>query len=50
MAIRGELYPYYQDVYDHLLRVSDSTDALRDLVSTIVETNLTCATTAKTRS
>jgi magnesium transporter len=35
-----ELYPYYQDVYDHVLRISESTDALRDLVSTIVETNL----------
>ena len=27
-------------MYDHILRVSESTDALRDLVSTIVETNL----------
>jgi magnesium transporter len=35
-----DLYPYYQDVYDHILRVSESTDSLRDLVSTIVETNL----------
>ena len=34
------LYPYYQDVYDHILRITESTDALRDLVSTIVETNL----------
>src|SRR4051794_37667411 len=34
------LYPYFQDVYDHILRVSEATDALRDLVSTIVETNL----------
>ena len=34
------IYPYYQDVYDHILRVSESTDALRDLVSTIVETNI----------
>ena len=34
------LYPYYQDVYDHVLRVSDSTDSLRDLVGTIVETNI----------
>jgi magnesium transporter len=34
------LYPYFQDVYDHILRVSESTDALRDLVSTIVETNI----------
>ncbi|MCU1503428.1 MAG: Permease, MFS-type [Ilumatobacteraceae bacterium] len=39
-AVAEPLYPYYQDVYDHILRVSESTDALRDLVSTIVETNL----------
>ncbi len=36
----GPLYPYYQDVYDHILRVTESTDSLRDLVSSIVETNL----------
>ena len=35
-----DLYPYYQDVYDHILRVSESSDSLRDLVGTIVETNL----------
>ncbi|MGH2689073.1 MAG: magnesium transporter CorA family protein [Actinomycetota bacterium] len=34
------LHPYYQDVYDHILRVSESSDSLRDLVATIVETNL----------
>jgi magnesium transporter len=34
------LYPYLQDLYDHVLRVVESTDALRDLVATIVETNL----------
>ena len=39
-AVDENLYPYFQDVYDHILRVSESTDALRDLVSTIVETNL----------
>ena len=39
-VIPEEMYPYYQDVYDHILRVADSTDALRDLVSAIVETNL----------
>lgn len=39
-AVAEELYPYFQDVYDHVLRVAESTDALRDLVSTIVETNL----------
>jgi magnesium transporter len=35
-----DLYTYFQDVYDHILRVSESSDALRDLVATIVETNL----------
>jgi magnesium transporter len=35
------LIPYYQDVYDHVLRAADWTDSLRDLVSTIMETHLT---------
>ena len=39
-VVEETLYPYYQDVYDHVLRVTESTDALRDLVTTIVETNL----------
>ena len=39
-AIAEPLFPYYQDVYDHVLRVSESTDALRDLVGTIVDANL----------
>jgi len=34
------LDPYYQDVYDHILRAADSLDTLRDLASSIVETNL----------
>jgi magnesium transporter len=39
-AVSEKLYPYFQDVYDHILRVTESSDSLRDLVSTIVETNL----------
>ncbi|MBK5288176.1 MAG: magnesium transporter CorA family protein [Acidimicrobiia bacterium] len=39
-TVGESMYPYFQDVYDHILRVTESTDALRDLVSTIVETNL----------
>ena len=39
-SVQEPLYPYYQDLYDHVLRVVESTDALRDLVATIVETNL----------
>ena len=38
--IDADVYPYFQDVYDHVLRVSEATDALRDLISTLVETNL----------
>jgi magnesium transporter len=39
-TVSAELYPWYQDVYDHILRVNESTEALRDLVATIAETNL----------
>ena len=33
--------PYFQDVYDHVLRATEWTESLRDLVSTVLETNLT---------
>jgi magnesium transporter len=36
-----EMTPYYQDVYDHVLRASEWTESLRDLVSTVLETRLT---------
>ncbi len=39
-GVSEELYPYFQDVYDHILRVSESSDSLRDLVSSLVETNI----------
>jgi magnesium transporter len=35
------LAPYFQDVYDHVLRVSEWTDSLRDLLANILETRLT---------
>ena len=35
------LSPYYQDVYDHVLRATEWTESLRDLVTTILETRLT---------
>ncbi|WAL68499.1 magnesium transporter CorA family protein [Amycolatopsis cynarae] len=34
------LMPYYQDVYDHVLRATEWTESLRDLVTTIRETQL----------
>ena len=36
-----QMTPYYQDVYDHVLRAAEWTEGLRDLVGTILETNLT---------
>ena len=35
------MLPYYQDVYDHVLRATEWTESLRDLVTTILETHLT---------
>ena len=40
-VVSDQMMPYYQDVYDHVLRAADWTDSLRDLVTTILETNLT---------
>ena len=34
------LEPYYQDLYDHVLRAAEWTDGLRDMVATVFETNL----------
>ncbi len=33
--------PYFQDVYDHVLRATEWTESMRDLVTSILETNLT---------
>jgi magnesium transporter len=40
-VVSEPLHPYYQDLYDHVLRVTEWTESLRDLVTTILETNLT---------
>jgi magnesium transporter len=37
--------PYFQDVYDHVLRASEWTESLRDLVTTIRETQLNIQST-----
>jgi magnesium transporter len=39
-VVGKELEPYYQDLYDHVLRTGEWTDSLRDLVNSILETNL----------
>jgi magnesium transporter len=35
-----ELDPLYADLYDHVLRASEWTESLRDMITTIFETNL----------
>ena len=40
-VVTDEMMPYYHDVYDHVLRAAEWTDSLRDLVTSILETNLT---------
>ncbi|MEU6894952.1 magnesium transporter CorA family protein [Streptomyces sp. NPDC046557] len=42
LHIVGEpLLPYYQDIYDHVLRATEWTESLRDMLGSIMETNLT---------
>lgn len=35
------LTPYYRDVYDHVLRATEWTESLRDVINTVLETLLT---------
>lgn len=35
-----ELAPYYNDLYDHVLRAAEWTESLRDMVTSIFETNM----------
>ena len=39
-VINPKIAPYFQDVYDHVLRATEWTESLRDLISTILETNI----------
>ena len=40
-VIDPDTMPYFQDVYDHVLRATEWTDSLRDLIGNIYETHLT---------
>ena len=40
-VVTEDLLPYYHDIYDHVLRAAEWTDSLRDLVTSVLETNLT---------
>jgi len=39
----SELAPYFEDLYDHVLRAAEWTESLRDIISSIFETNLSLA-------
>jgi magnesium transporter len=39
-TLPAALEPYYQDLYDHVLRAAEWTEGLRDMVATVFETNL----------
>ncbi len=39
--IRSEVREYFRDVYDHLLRVNEQVESFRDLLTSILEANLT---------
>ncbi|MGH3124150.1 MAG: magnesium transporter CorA family protein [Streptosporangiaceae bacterium] len=40
-VVDEQILPYFHDVYDHVLRATEWTESLRDLVTTILETQLT---------
>ncbi|WP_238015094.1 magnesium transporter CorA family protein [Dactylosporangium sp. AC04546] len=39
-VVDDEMMPYFHDLYDHVLRVTEFTESLRDFVATILESNL----------
>jgi magnesium transporter len=40
-VVTDPMTPYFQDVYDHVLRATEWTESLRDLLANILETRLT---------
>jgi magnesium transporter len=40
-----ELVPYYEDLYDHVLRAAEWTESLRDMITSIFETNMSLSDT-----
>jgi magnesium transporter len=39
----GELVPYFEDLYDHVLRAADWGDSLRDMIASVHETTMALA-------
>jgi magnesium transporter len=45
--IPEDIQPYFRDVYDHVLRINEAVDSLRDLLATILEANLSLVSIAQ---
>jgi magnesium transporter len=43
LAFSDEIVPYFQDVYDHVLRVSEAIDSMRELLGIVLELRLSLA-------
>jgi magnesium transporter len=40
-VVNDAMTPYFHDVYDHVLRATEWTESLRDMITSVMETNLT---------
>jgi len=38
--VHQDMHPYFRDVYDHVIRINESVDTLRELLATALEANL----------
>src|SRR5690606_31501420 len=47
LGIPDEVKPYFRDVHDHAVRVGDTIDTLRDMVSAAMNVNLSLVTVAQ---
>jgi magnesium transporter len=41
--LQGDMYAYFQDVHDHLIRITDEIDAIRDLLAAALDAQLSLA-------
>ena len=45
--IRGEVRPYFRDVYDHAARINEATDTMREMLTAALSVNLSLVTVAQ---
>jgi magnesium transporter len=47
--IPDDTRPYFRDVFDHVLRINEMIDSLRELLTTAFEVNLSMVRSRRTR-